>query len=1701
MKIFTVLLLILPCLFCVESYEFLRADDDEPIIVYVGDDQSGSQTPSIISQPDQSAPDVEVISAFDYPNYINAQIKLNAALGTDQPLIITSQDNLQYGPLTNKTRDNYLSALNYFHQFYTTDIPVTVDATVDTSNEIVSTIQHMIDLCINNLTWLSNNILDALFNRQKAKADDAVFVITDDQPQPTVHDQPEIRRPYIDDHNNLLKLGGQYDATWLKPTEQFINKSWKPQLYDQFTTRRDALLIFTSSVILSKLADVSSKLAVSQQEYDHARQIVIDAESRLKPYTAQSTIAFEQMFNVLNGGSTYTAKDIWNNIHRAFAYISYHMQDQIANQMILDTSLFADPKNSSFDPKEELNKLISSSNPNITKLVLIQTMLQDTANAFNCLGCYTATKPLACSCASQNKEAITYSSDAQAGDDSAFAQVANINVSAITNLTNVLNEARSSQTDFSTKILDLTSTKVSTWLSNHLQASASFLSAFYNQQQGKRNMEHLQLPTLPLLSNYETLKNTLTASQTSYEQAAYDYNEMLVKTGTATNINGQLVPESWIAYARDANVIYDALTSIDNKLFIMIKNLLNELESIKQSSDNDDIQASWQKIVVYAQQFDQSMQHIRSTPGYAACNPFPWYESLITTMKETAQPLTAYCTKTLAGPFWQTKIEASCSKDKGCDDQGLNFVLYAQAIQNMYPYLSDASIKTINQFMSTSAGRLLNNAQNAFSNAQNVDVQYQQQRADAEKTTPVYTENAQALSVWESAAKAAQFAIDYATDATRTQAITLYFTCMNAYLNSNIVRMHADYLVRQIQITYTKYAEAKKLAAQAPKQETAAETLTQLQNLLQPLWQTALTAAQTYQASAQKLTTEDAYNSALKNLDVLASIQTLIQQLRNTSLIVASGAQYSVPLLPSLETITLPDASIMQTRAQLYQNYGMFMFKQALAEQWDANGTRKLITHVTYTSDDIVNKPQSVLSQFVPIKLQKAASAFNQARLFYQKASTTGTSSYAQLDTLNSLSTLAFSIFNTELTSTEPIAPTNEFNAYVPQDMSGKIYTRYILPSWIIPIPDDIYTSYQDYISDTSTYPDIVADTLIENCGGLTDISDADRTKLRTEYINALNKLIKDGTPTQDKTYKLSIFVGQYGASANSYALFINNYPTLPMTTMNMLNTTALETKSTLAIEGYIVGINRLAQYIALEKRVPNGADYTFIQDFITNRKAHLTQLCKSAQPSAAYMLYKQATYLTGSPLKEFEKQLLGIQTQTPLKTPLASIKSLDKDGQKYYTDLQNSSLKNLFANAKLFALAAQDPIANVALSKTDNAQLAVKTDELQQYIMQQYITFLQKYLVGDPAADNYQALSADIQQAFAELAQIYKTSQNDSGSKTNFRILYDQQVQQFLSNAWLNETDVQNKNYFAAANNLFMIVNLYDQYKINLTSLQREIASKAGLTAIHYLFKGAAEKFMHWYENRTKAATASGCETFQTDLLDALIYYGLVSALTSTDSNKTTQSTTNPDPCNQQQGDDRISFYRKIFGINVPCPLPDTYKVCKRSKTDCKTKDPQFQENNLLDGASPDVNDYLCTYLKDTCDSDWSGYVFNKYVKETSPNSQELKKMLTTFVDERLPYALQRSGNIITITGSSNFGVEQSLAALQRWATRILSMIFGMYAETVCKSKESDTQCRVNETTNLANALAARKTAFTQSMSQLFRGSGTITCSTTGGR
>jgi hypothetical protein len=690
-------------------------------------------------------------------------------------------------------------------------------------------------------------------------------------------------------------------------------------------------------------------------------------------------------------------------------------------------------------------------------------------------------------------------------------------------------------------------------------------------------------------------------------------------------------------------------------------------------------------------------------------------------------------------------------------------------------------------------------------------------------------------------------------------------------------------------------------------------------------------------------------------------------------------------------------------------------------------------------------------------------------------------------------------IFNTELTATEPIAPTNEFDTYLPQ-LAGKIYTRYLLPSWVIPIPDEVYTQYADYLNDPSTYPDIFADTLIENCGGLAEMSDADRSALRTKYIAALQQLMNTGTPTKNTTYKLGIFVGQYGSSATSYALFINNYPTLPMTNMNMLNTTELEAQGTLGIEAYVIGINRIAQYIDMEKRVPDASEYAFIKTFINQRKTQLIALCKSAQPSAAYMLYKQASYLTGNTLQPYEKQLLGIQTWSPLQLPPATIKSLDTDGQIYYMALQNSPVKNLFKNARLFALGAQDPIANVALPKTENEQLTVKTDELQQYIVYQYINFLQKYLVGDHAADNYQAVSSGIQQAFADLAQIYKTNQTDSVSKTNFRTLYDQQVQQFLNNALLNETDAQNKNYFAAANNLFTIVNLYDQYKMNLTQQQIDLANKAGLKAIHYLFKGAAEKFMNWYANRAKSATATGCETYQTDLLDALIYYGLVSAVGTTNASNTPQSSTNPDPCNQQQGDDRISFYRKIFGITIPCPTPDKYTACQRSKTNC-TDNPSFQEHNLLDGVSPDVNNYLCTFMKDTCDNDWAAYIYNTYVTPASPNSQALKNMLTTFVDDRLPYTLQRSGNIISITGNSSYATDQSLAALQRWATRILSMIFGIYSQVVCKGNESTTTCRVNQTTDLANALAARKTAFTQSMSQLFRGAGTLTCSTTGGR
>jgi len=1644
------------CAFLAFEHTPIKSDDDDTPLFTLPDDQSESGEPEVI-----------IIDTPSYPNYTKAQESLDTAMRS-APLLALREETLTYKQLDNVTRDNYLSALNYFHQFFTIDFPTTIDAAVSQSNEIITTTQYMIDLCINNLTWLSNKISDAV--------------------------SQSTRQPYIENHNLLLKLGTTYETEWIKPTEQYVNTNWKQNLYNQFVARRDALFIYTDAIILNKLADVSSKITLSQEEYDHAKQTLVDAETRIKPYVTKSTITFEQAFNVYNGGSTYTAKDIWNMMHRAFAYISYHMQEQLANQMSLDPALFADPQQSSFDPKQELNNLISTTNPNIKKLTSIQRILQDTASAFNCLGCYTASTPLSCACTPQSKESISYSSDAQAGDDSVFAQIANMNVTTISALAEALNDARASQADFTKKLIMLSATKGTTWLNNHLKAAASFLSGFYNQQQGKQSMNNVQLPTLPLQSSYESLKNSLAKAQDYYEQAAYDYNDMLVKTSTATNINGHLVPDSWISYARDAQAVYDYVSAITNKLFINLKNLLNQLENIKQSSDNEDIQASWLKALDYAQQFDQHMQQLRANKGYKACNPFPWYESLAETTKDATKPLTAYVAKILAGPFWQTKIDSSCNEKTGCDDQGLNYVLYATSINAIYPYISDENQKKINRFISTSAGRLLKNAQDALTNAENVDARYAQQRADAESADPTYTENQQALSLWESAAKAAQFALNNAAETTRDQAITLYFTCMDAYQNSNIVRMHQDYLIKQIKIAYTQYAEAKKLGTKAPPQTASTDVL---QKLLQPLWNNGTAAAQAYKTS--QLDTEEKYNAALKNLDALATIQALAQQLHDTPLIDVKGTQYSVPLLPSLPAITLPDANLMQTRAQLYQNYGVFMLSQALKDQWDANGNRKLITNVTYSNEDITNNPQKIISQFVPIRLQKAASALNQARMFYQKASViSGSSAYAQLDTLNSLSTLAFMIFNTELTAAEPIAPTDDFNTYLP-DMAGKVYTRYLLPSWVVPIPDEIYTQYADYLNDPSTYPDILADTLIENCGGLAEMSDADRTALRTEYIKTLKTLIATGTPTKTATYKLGIFVGQYGSTSTSYALFINNYPTLPITNMNMLNTTALETQGTLGIEAYVIGINRIGQYLDMEKRVPDSSEYAFIKTFINQRKTQLMQMCKSAQPSAAYMLYKQASYLTGNTLQSYEKQLLGIQTWNPLQTPPATINSLDTDGKIYYTALQNSPVKNLFKSARLFAFASQEQVPNVVLPPDYNAQLTVKTDALQQFIMYQYITFLQKYLVGNTAADNYQAVSLDIQKAFAEIAQIYKTNQSDSSSKDHFRALYDQQVQNFLYNAFINATDTHNKNYFVAANNLFTIVNLYDQYKINLTQPQRDLANRAGLTAIHYLFKGAAEKFINWYENRAKSAMANGCETFQTDLLDALIYYGLVSAIGATDPSKQ-QSSKNLEPCNQQQGDDRISFYRKIFGVSIPCPLPDKYTVCKRSRTDC-TDNPQFQENNLLDGVSPAVNDYVCTLLKDTCDNDWNAYIYNIYVTPASPNSQALKNMLTGFVEDRLPYTLQRSGNTISITGSSSYAIDQSLADVQRWATRILSMIFGIYSQVVCKGNESTTTCRVNQTTNLANALAARKTAVTQSMSQLFRGSATITCSTTGGR
>lgn len=1681
-----------------------------------------NDTYSVMPTGDITDRDIYVVES---QNFADGRKALNEALGTELTISIAAE-KIDFNPLsTERTLPHYIAALQYFNNFYKKDYvsPVTIDAN-NNSNSVISTIQYMIDNCIGNLNWLSTNIIDAVLDR-KHPDQYAIKVVqmSDEEQQPTsptflvegsetqnrsapttssgssktstpTIKTPSIRQPYIENHKKLIQLGNDYETQWIKPTEKYVDLNWKSSLYYQFIARRDAIILFTSISIIETLTQASiARSNISDEEFSYAREIVLNAEKLLKNDIQNNVSAAADYYNILSSGSQLTLNDIWNNVHRNYALLCANQGQAILMKMAPETNL-GDPQKPNFNVSVELEKLIASDNPNIQTLQRLKNILTDAARSMSCVdntnnSIQTTTPKKDCP-------------QGMLGSDCTLMTMLNNNASTIETIMATISDIKSTPTfeDKTQWLIALNKAYLQyydwanntfvivDWLNKHLASTANFLSSINALQQGQKEITFNKDINFPLYdSDAQTLKASVRTVQSYYEKALFGLNQVIIEAIAPQTINGALVPSSWVTYAQDA---YPVIMGINDALKLLYA-LLND-----QTFDTNDMQQYWIRTLDYATKFDSAMAQQKQNAHYARINPLPFYDVLSSSMKETNRPLTALIAKK-AIDYWLGKINQIGTTTKACSDEQvkniMHYMINAKTIDTKYyPALSDDNRKRFAKYINTCIETMLHEAQEKLKDAQSLDEQYEDEKDKAVKQEE-YSENPSLIEAWEQAVHTAQFGLDYMIENPQDKnvqtlfktAIDTYFACMDSYIKSNAVRIHPDYMVRQIQLVYAAYSMAEKT-----KQQDRIDALkNQLKQKIQPAWDTVNKALSAYQTTVKNVTTSKDYEDAINSLEALSSAQTWLTKLSPLIQIDSTKSQYSIPLFSTeLKPITLPVSDLVMEYAKLNQEYGTFIFKECLTDLW-SNGSRKMRNELDQKNN------QDILAQFVPIKLQKAAKAYTKAMNAYI---TKGSSFYKNVETLNNLKDLAARIFQTEATSVEPIAPTHEFDPYIPQEMAGKVYGRYLLTSLILPIPSDVWDTYKEYDE-----PEILAQTLVGLFHGLSDETDSDA--LIKSYRSAIKALIKTGITAQGTTYKLSITIGQYGSSENSYALFIHNYPTLPVSDMNLLNTAALEAQGELGLEAYIVGLNQLKNYADMKTLIKKGnPSFDFIAAFIETREKVITEQCKSAYLSAAYMLYKQATYVTGATsLTAEEKQLFCAQDIKQLPKIPATIKTLDEgEGLTSFERLQNSPLqfdpsnwsKNLFFKASFFAADAEEP----PLAEAQQG-ISVQTTKLaQQKILQSLIAFLKSYLIGDPSANNYQTVSKAMEAAFAQAANTASSTDQD---KKTFTALYDQQVQRLLENAWFYETaDQKNKDLFIASNNLFGVLNFYDQYKdkIEHKDIKMKMAKQVGIIAIYDLLQTAQEKLINWYNHRNEKQ-ADACATYKTDLFDAVAYFGILSEVSKSDEKKDDAS--KKTGCLMDLGNDRISFYYKVFGLNPWCPAPKDFIFCSRTNTKtCKEKNSNFNENTLMDNVNPDINNYFCTYLKDTCYPDISEYIYKTFVPSKSPN-EPFAKFIRGFGEQlgTKPYTLTKTTDgtiqINTAASWSDADITRKLTAIQRWSTRMISIILGLYVQVNC-GENSDKDCRIQTASDFQTSLASRSSALKQSIAQLFRGAATTTCS-----
>lgn len=1657
-------------------------------------------------------------------NLLNGRQALTDALGTEF-ISSSTLKKLDYNPLsTERTLPLYLRAMQYYQNFYKQDAKpsVIIDAN-NKSNSVISTIQYMIDACATNLNWLATNILDAVLDRKHPDAYAiSVTIMSDDEqkstsptflvegsetqghPAPTTsYESPKtstpptkttsIRQPYIENHKKLIELGNEYETKWIKPTEKYVDLNWKSSLYDQFISRRDAIILFTSTSIIQTLTQASiARSTISDQEFSYAREIVLNTEKLLKNEMQNSTSTAADYYNILNTDSQLTLNDIWNNVHRNYALLSANNAQAILMQMTPETNL-GDPQKQNFNVSAELQELIGPDNPNIQTLQRLKNILTNAARSMSCVNHYNNSIQTATSIKDCPTDML--------GSDCTLMTMLNNNASTIETIMSTISELKSSP-NFEDKTQWLVALNkaylqyydwsdntfvIVDWLNKHLASTANFLSSIDALQQGQKEITFNKDINFPLYdSDAQTLKASVRTVQSYYERALFGFNQVITESIAPQTINGTLVPNSWVTYAQDT---YPVIMGINDALKLLYA-MLND-----QSFDTNDMQLYWIRTLNYAVKFDNAMAQQKNNAHYARTNPLPFYDALSTSIKGTDRPLTALIAQK-AITYWLGKINQLGTTTKACSDAQvksiMNYMINAKTIDTKYyPALSDKDRKNFTMYINTCIETMLNEAQAKLKEAQKLDTQFESDK-DKAINQEEYTENPQLIEAWEQAVHTAQFVLDYLLENPQeknvktmsTGAIKTYFDCMDSYIKSNAVRMHPDYMVRQIQLCYAAYSMAEKI-----KQQDRIDALkSQLKTLIQPTWDTITKALSLYQTTVKNLTTGKDYEDAINNLEALASAQTWLVKLSPLIQIDSTKSHYSIPLFSTeLKPITLPESDLVGVYADLNQQYGTFIFKECLTDLWN-NGSRKISNKL-----DQKNSPE-ILTEFVPIKLQKAAKAYTRAMNAYI---TKGSDFRKRIETINNLKDLAARIFQTEATSVEPIAPTHEFDSYIPQEMAGKVYGRYLLTSLILPIPSDVWDTYKEYDE-----PEILAQTLVQLFHGLSDETDID--SLTKSYKSAIRALIKTGITAQGATYKMSITTAQYGSSENSYALFIHNYPTLPVSSMNLLNTTALEAQGELGLEAYIVGLNQLKNYEDMKSFIQtDNASFKFIKEFIEARVKAIKEQCKSAYLSAAYMLYKQATYVAGtSSLTADEKQLFCAYDIKQLPKVPTTIKTLDEgEGLTSFERLQNSPLefdpsdwsKNIFFKASFFAADAEE----APLADPYQKELSLRTTKLvQQKILQDLITFLQPYLIGDPSATNYQTVSKAMEAAFAQAANTALSTDSD---KKIFTALYDQQVQRLLESARFYETDAKNKDLFIASNNLFATLNFYDQYKdkVDKKDIKMKMAKQVGIIAIYDLLQTAQEKLINWYNHRNEKQD-DACASYKTDLFDAVAYFGILSEISKSDEKK--DNAPKQAGCLMDLGNDRISFYYKVFGLKPWCPAPKDFAFCSRTNTKtCLEKNSNFNENTLMDNVNPDVNNYFCSYLKNTCYGDISEYIYKTFVPNQSSNDS-FAKFIRGFAEQlgTKPYTLTKAADGIQINATASWSdadTTRKLSAIQRWATRMISIILGLYVQVTC-SDDSDKDCRIRTAGDFQASLSSRASALKQSIAQLFRGTATVTCS-----